>query len=124
MSEKIYAWLLRLYPPHFRENYGDEALQLLRDRARDETGFFRTLRLWLDLLTDLVISIPREYRSVRPSLGAAVQRVGGGPTFFVRYVCEGSFSVEFCRWPCWRWFLACSSMPEASGQCVPLPTAS
>jgi Peptidase family S41 len=85
MSEKIYAWLVRLYPPHFRENYGDEALQLLRDRARDETGFFRTLRLWLDLLTDLAISIPREYRSVRPALiGSAVQqRVGGGPTFFV-----------------------------------------
>jgi peptidase S41-like protein len=84
MSEKIYAWLLRLYPPHFRENYGDEALQLLRDRARDETGFFRSLRLWLDLLTDLAISIPREYRGVRRTLiGAAVQRVGGGPTFFV-----------------------------------------
>jgi hypothetical protein len=84
MSEKIYAWLLRLYPPHFREKYGDEALELLRDRARDETGFFRTLRLWLDLLTDLVISIPRVYRSVRPALiGSAVQRVGGGPAFFV-----------------------------------------
>jgi peptidase S41-like protein len=84
MSEKIYAWLLRLYPRHFRENYGDEARQLMRDRARDETGFFRTLRLWLDLLTDLVISIPREYRSVQPTLvGSAVQRVDGGPTFFV-----------------------------------------
>jgi hypothetical protein len=27
MSEKIYAWLLRLYPSHFREAYGNEALQ-------------------------------------------------------------------------------------------------
>ena len=85
MSEKIYAWLLSLYPSHFREKYGDEALQLLRDRARDETGFFRTLRLWLDLFADLVISIPREYRYVRPALAGSVvqQRLAGGPSFFV-----------------------------------------
>jgi hypothetical protein len=84
MSEKIYAWLLRLYPAHFREKYGEEALQLLRDRARDETGFLQILQLWLDLLTDLVISIPREYRSVGQAVvGSAVQRVGCGPTFFV-----------------------------------------
>jgi hypothetical protein len=29
MSEKIYAWLLRLYPSRFREAYGEDALQLL-----------------------------------------------------------------------------------------------
>jgi hypothetical protein len=26
MSEKIYAWLLRVFLPHFHEAYGDEAL--------------------------------------------------------------------------------------------------
>jgi Peptidase family S41 len=85
MSEKIYAWLLRLYPSHFREKYGDEALQLLRDRARDERGFFRTLRLWLDLLVDLAISIPREYHYVRPGfIGSVVQqRLDGTPSFYV-----------------------------------------
>ncbi len=85
MSEKIYAWLLGLYPSHFRAEYGDEALQLLRDRARDETGFFRTLRLWLDLLVDLAVSIPREYRHVRPALVGSVvqQRLDGTPSFFV-----------------------------------------
>jgi Peptidase family S41 len=85
MSEKIYAWLLRLYPSHFREEYGGEALQLLRDRARDERGFFPTLRLWLDLLADLAISIPREYRNVRPAfIGSLVQtRLDGGPSFYV-----------------------------------------
>ena len=45
MSEKIYAWLLRLYPSHFRKDYGGEALQLLRDRARNEKGFLPTI--WL-----------------------------------------------------------------------------
>src|ERR1700738_2408659 len=85
MSEKIYACLLRLFPSGFREAYGEAALQLFRDRARDERGFFRTLRLWGDLLADLAISIPREYRYVRPALiGAAVQqRLEGAPSFFV-----------------------------------------
>jgi hypothetical protein len=62
MSERIYAWLLRLYPSHFRKAYRDEALQLFRDRARDERGFLSGMRLWLDLLGDLAISVPREYR--------------------------------------------------------------
>jgi hypothetical protein len=56
--------LLRLYPSHFRDAYGEAALQLFRDRARDEKGFFPTVRLWLDLLADLAISLPREYRYV------------------------------------------------------------
>jgi hypothetical protein len=59
MSEKIYALLVRLYPSHFREAYGEAALQLFRDRARDEKGFFSRVRLWFDLLTDLAISVPR-----------------------------------------------------------------
>lgn len=63
MSEKIYVWLLRLYPASFRRSYGEEALQLFRDRARDERGFLSSLRLWLDLLGDLAVSLPREYRS-------------------------------------------------------------
>jgi hypothetical protein len=41
MSEKIYALLVRLYPSHFREAYGEAALQLFRDRARDEKGSSR-----------------------------------------------------------------------------------
>ncbi len=61
MSEKIYALLLRLHPSRFREAYGGEALQLFRDRARDERGFFAGLRLWLDLLADLAITISRGY---------------------------------------------------------------
>lgn len=61
MSEKIYEFLLKLYPDHFRRTYGDEALRLVRDRARSEKGFLSGLRLWLDLLLDLAKSLPREY---------------------------------------------------------------
>jgi hypothetical protein len=68
MSEKIYACLLRFFPRGFRQAYGEESLLLFRDRIRDEKGFFPALRLWLDLLLDLVISVPREYRRVRTEL--------------------------------------------------------
>jgi hypothetical protein len=71
MSEKIYALLLRLYPSNFQKAYGEEALQLFRDRARDERGFLSGLRLWLDLLGDLAISVPREYRSVSAAVAVS-----------------------------------------------------
>jgi Peptidase family S41 len=61
MCERIFSWLLRLYPSRFRQVHGDDALQLVRDRARDEHGFVPGLRLWLDLLTDSIVSIPREH---------------------------------------------------------------
>jgi hypothetical protein len=85
MSEKIYALLLRLFPSHFREAYGEDALQLFRDRARYEKGFFPSLRLWLDLLHDLAISLPREYVNAQPTLFGAFagQHLDGSPAFFV-----------------------------------------
>lgn len=61
MSEKLYGLLFKLYPEHFRRAYGDEALRLVRERARDEKGLLSGLRLWLDLLVDLAVSLPREY---------------------------------------------------------------
>jgi hypothetical protein len=85
MSEKIYTWLLRLFPSQFREAYGEEALQLFRDRVRDEKGFLARLRLWLDLLADLAISVPQQYLHLEPALAgrSALQRLYGTPSFFV-----------------------------------------
>jgi hypothetical protein len=84
MSEKIYAFLLRLFPSHFRKTYGEEALLLFRDRTRDEKGFFPGLRLWFDLLADLAISVPRAYFYAEPELIAASgQRLGGAPSFYI-----------------------------------------
>jgi hypothetical protein len=83
MSEKVYALLLCLFPSRFREAYGDEALQLFRDRARDEKGLLPRIRLGLDLFADLAISVPREYFYAEPELlGAAGQRLGGTPSFY------------------------------------------
>jgi hypothetical protein len=61
MSEKIYAWLLKLYPHSFRKEYAAAALQLFRDRCRVERGPLARVRLWLDILTDLALSLPREH---------------------------------------------------------------
>lgn len=85
MSEKIYAWLLRLYPSRFREVYGEEALQLFRDRMRDENGFLPRLRLWLDLLCDLALSLTREYFHVQRELASysAHVRTDGVPSLLV-----------------------------------------
>jgi hypothetical protein len=63
MSEKIFAFLLRLYPTGFRQRYRAEAIQLLQDRLRDERGGLRRLRLWVDLLSDLVSGLPQAYRN-------------------------------------------------------------
>jgi hypothetical protein len=84
MSEKIYACLLRLYPSRFRQSHGQDALQLLRDRLRDETGFRARTRLWLDLFFDLAVSLPREYRRPQPVLiAASASNHHGLPSFFV-----------------------------------------
>ena len=80
MSEKIYACLLRLFPPAFRRQYQQEALRLLRDRLRDEKGFFRQLRLGFDLSVDLIGALPQAYRNSYPKVAAA-PHFEGAPSF-------------------------------------------
>lgn len=74
MSEKIYIWLSKLYPAAFREEYGPAALQLFRDRLRAERKFLERCRLWFDVIVDLAVSVPREYR--RPARPAEPQPGG------------------------------------------------
>jgi hypothetical protein len=61
LSERIYRWLLRLYPQRFRQEYSEPMLQLFRDRLRNERSAFERIRLWLGVICDLVLSIPREH---------------------------------------------------------------
>lgn len=60
-------------------------MELFRDRARDERGFFRRLRLWLDLLTDFAMSLPRQYARVPSGLSPAAAGPGSGdvPSFYM-----------------------------------------
>ncbi|RXH55789.1 CHP03435 domain-containing protein [Granulicella sibirica] len=76
--------MLRLYPASFRKRYEGEAMLLIRDRFRDETGFVRRARLWWDLVVDALGGLPSAYRNSYGatedllSLGAA-----SGPSFHV-----------------------------------------
>jgi hypothetical protein len=63
MSEKIFILLFGLFPARFRAAWRDDAVDLIRSRAADERGLIRRVRLWFDLLADLVQSLPRVYAS-------------------------------------------------------------
>src|SRR5947208_6488939 len=80
MSEKILACLLRLYPARFRQRYGAEAIELLRDRWREERGAAR-LRLWFDLLADFAAGLPQAYRNSYAS--PVPEHASGLPAFSV-----------------------------------------
>ena len=56
----MYRALLRLYPAEFRDEYGREMTQLVRDRApREPAG-----RFWLDVAADLARTAPKEHLHV------------------------------------------------------------
>jgi hypothetical protein len=71
MSERIYACLLRLYPAAFRTKYRDEALQLYRDRLRDEAGLLQRCRLYGELLIDALMALPQAWHNTYTAAGVA-----------------------------------------------------
>ncbi|HEY6346549.1 MAG TPA: Clp protease N-terminal domain-containing protein [Bryobacteraceae bacterium] len=96
MSEKIYAWMLKLYPAQFRQKYEVSAMQLFRDRLRAERGFSRRLRFWLDVIADLIVSLPREHwrqTTLRPSAAVVMTRSG-----FKRYITQSRRAIFFARY--------------------------
>ncbi len=56
LSEKVYRSLLRLFPAGFREEYGEDVLQLFRDRHAELGGRPRRTRavFWMRILGDLI----------------------------------------------------------------------
>src|SRR5689334_20544022 len=57
---RLYRLLLRLYPAEFRDEYGREMSQMVRDRIAREPR----LRLCLDLARDLARTAPKEHAHV------------------------------------------------------------
>lgn len=80
MSEKLCMFLVRLYPSGFRQRYGEEALRLVRERAREEKGVLRQLRLWSDLIRDLIAIAP--LYGARPPI-SQISRASDGTVSFV-----------------------------------------
>jgi hypothetical protein len=86
MYEALYALLLRLYPERFRAEYGDEAMQLFRDRLHNEQGLFPRFRFWLDIIMDLGLSLVREHRlasQTGPMPAAIPSDASGAPHLYV-----------------------------------------
>jgi hypothetical protein len=85
MSEKMYIRLLGLFPSRFRKEYEGEALQLMRDRLRDEIGIFKRARLWWDLAVDLLAGLPRAYLNsyAMPEAASHSHNAEGIPSFKV-----------------------------------------
>jgi putative ABC transport system permease protein len=76
-SERIYRCLLRLYPRDFRDEYGHEMSLLFRARASDGT-----IRLWLQVLRDLVFHAPKEHwNTMKQDLRYALRMLLRAPTF-------------------------------------------
>ena len=77
MFDRLCVLLLRCYPAEFRRAYGDDALRLIRDRARHERGAVLRTRLLIDLAMDL-FSTSVNWRAPAP---AVLARIDGGPRF-------------------------------------------
>jgi hypothetical protein len=63
VSQNVYAWLLRAYPPAHRAEYGAAMAQLFRDQCRDawrEAGGWGLTKLWFRVLPDWVSTSVRE----------------------------------------------------------------
>jgi len=77
-ADRIYRALLRLYPAEFRDEYGREMAQLVRDRAPHEPP----RRLWLDVAADVARTAPREHLHVLLNdLRYAARMMRRTPTF-------------------------------------------
>jgi putative ABC transport system permease protein len=90
MPERFYRALLRLYPAEFRDEYGREMTQLLRDRARHESP----RRLWLDVAADLARTAPREHLQVLVSdLRYALRMMRRAPVFTAAVVLTVALAI-------------------------------
>ena len=60
-SEWVYRVLLILYPYEHRREYGEQMVQLFRDRMRRDGGGYRTAIVWFHILSDLLRSALNEH---------------------------------------------------------------
>ena len=60
-SEWVYRVLLILYPYEHRREYGEQMVQLFRDRMRRDGSGYRTATVWFHILSDLLRSALNEH---------------------------------------------------------------
>src|SRR6185436_4952852 len=90
LPDRFYRALLRLYPAEFRDEYGREMAQMLRDRASREPA----RRLWLDVASDLIRTAPREHAHVLMNdLRYAVRMMRRAPMFTAAVVSTVALTI-------------------------------
>lgn len=77
MSDRLFRWILRLYPADFRAAYGESMLQLFRDQLRDAPGWAGRARIWLRLLSETPgAAMAEHHRPPEPPQGYTVPAAG------------------------------------------------
>lgn len=71
-----YGALLRLYPRDFREEYGEDMAQLLRDQLRDE----KATRVWARTVLDVALTAPSMRLEAHMSRGTSASVIYGTAT--------------------------------------------
>ncbi len=80
-GERLYRWLLRLYPRRFRDRYASDMLAFYRERVtRDASSPGGFAAMWARLLPDLLISACAERLAIAPVGDRASAAPGHSPT--------------------------------------------
>ena len=74
-SERLYRALLLAYPERTRLTWGEDMVQLFRDRMRDAGSPAQQAGVWIQAVTDIAATAPRERLARR-----SVARVAEGPS--------------------------------------------
>jgi putative ABC transport system permease protein len=83
-AERLFRRLLRLFPAHFRGDFGDEMTDVFREQHRDAVrgGPMALLTLWWDTLRGIVTTAPREHLDLlRADVRYALRNLRRSPGF-------------------------------------------
>lgn len=70
ISERVYAFLVWLYPKPFRDNFGTSMKQVFRGQCLDaiERGSWRVIVFWVRTIFDFAWTCPKEHLAALPTL--------------------------------------------------------